>query len=376
MRLTAFVLLRTGKKMEGIFTISLDFELHWGGFEKWLLEPLAPSRKPQASVSSATEQRITNLPNGQAGNYQPATNYNQYFLNTRQVIPKLLQLFERHEVHVLWATVGMLMHQNKESLVANLPDRKPSYVHNELSAYHFMDSIGIGDNEDNDPFHYAHSLVTKILDTPYQELGSHTFAHYYCNEAGQTVEQFRADLQAAQKAASAYGVKLKSLVFPRNQFNDAYLKVCYEEGFSSVRSNPVDWFWKIETRNESMWKRLNRGLDAYVPLGSKNAFRLSSLDVRDGFPVCIPASRLLRPYRPKELMLNQCKIKRILNEMTQAAKAGDVYHLWWHPHNFGWYPAENLEGLRAILQHYAHLKRQYGMTSMSMGEMVDAVTGS
>lgn len=302
-----------------------------------------------------------------------STAYNRYFLNTRAVIPKMLQLFEHHKVHVTWAGVGMLMHENKKTLVSNFPSLKPAYVHDELSAYRYIETQGIGEDERDDPFHYAFSLVKMILETPYQELGSHTFAHYYCNEEGQTLEQFRADLKAAQKAASAYGVQLQSLVFPRNQFNDAYLKVCFEEGFTNVRSNPVDWFWKIDTRNESMWKRLNRGLDAYFPVGSKNTFSLSALEVRPGFPVCIPASRLLRPYRPKELMLNQFKIKRILTEMEQAARLNEVYHLWWHPHNFGWYPEESLDGLKVILKHYQTLKQTYDMRSLSMGEIAARV---
>jgi hypothetical protein len=338
--------------MQGIFTISLDFELHWGGFEKWPLEISDPGIRNSDSAA-----------------------YNRYFLNTRAVILKMLQLFEQHEVHVTWAGVGMLMHENKKALVSNFPSLKPGYVHDELSAYRFIETQGIGEDERDDPFHYAHSLVKKILETPHQELGSHTFAHYYCNEEGQTLEQFRADLKAAQRAASAYGVQLQSLVFPRNQFNDAYLKVCFEEGFTSVRSNPVDWFWKIDTREESMWKRLNRGLDAYFPVGSKNTYSLSSLEIRKGYPVCIPASRLLRPYRPKELVLNQFKIKRILNEMTKAARLNEVYHLWWHPHNFGWYPEENLEGLAIILQHYEQLKNTYGMRSLSMGELTKVVVG-
>jgi hypothetical protein len=183
----------------GVFTISLDFELHWGGFEKWKLE--SPWSMDHGLWTKG---------------------YNQYFSNTRAVIPQMLAMFGQHGVHVTWASVGMLMHETKEQLMGNFPQAKPSYVHNELSAYNFIERVGIGVNEIEDPFHYAHSLVKLILKTPNQELGSHTFGHYYCNEAGQTVEQFRADLKAAQRAASVYGVPLKSLVFPRNQFNDEY----------------------------------------------------------------------------------------------------------------------------------------------------------
>lgn len=324
--------------MNGIFTISLDFELHWGGFEKWAL-------------------------NGRQ-------NFERYFLNTRQVIPQMLDLFEKHHVHVTWATVGMLMHESKKTLLENLPHDKPSYKIAGLSAYHYIDNVGIGEDEKNDPFHFAPTLVQQILKTPYQELGTHTFAHYYCNEEGQNIEQFRHDLKAAQRVAKTYGKNLRSLVFPRNQFNDSYLKVCYEEGITSVRSNPLDWFWKIDsTQDESMWKRLNRGLDAYFPIGHKNTYSLNSIKIRNGYPVCIPASRLLRPYNPKELTLNDLKIKRIQNEMTRAAKQGEVYHIWWHPHNFGNYPERSLNDLKKILDHFSYCQKHWSMQSLNMGEI-------
>jgi peptidoglycan/xylan/chitin deacetylase (PgdA/CDA1 family) len=322
---------------KAVFIISLDFELHWGGFEKWPLE-----------------------------------NCHQYFLNTRYTVPKMLDLFEQFEVHTTWATVGMLFHESRNSLLEKAPVLKPTYQFSELSAYHFIEQGGIGEREKDDPFHFASNLVNQIINTPFQELGSHTFAHYYCNEPGQTLDQFRADLKAAQQSAMLHGKKLRSLVFPRNQFNEEYLRVCYEEGFIAVRDNPRDWFWNIQsTQHESMWKRLNRGMDAYLPIGKKNTYSLESLECRPGLPVCIPASRLLRPYRPKELFLNDMKIIRIKSEMERAARNVEIYHLWWHPHNFGHYPKESMEGLKKILDHFAFCKEKYGMRSMSMGEVAE-----
>lgn len=321
--------------MNGLFTISLDFELHWGGFEKW-----------------------------------PLDLYRQYFLNTREVIPRMLTLFEQHEVHVTWATVGMLLHRTRQELLQNAPQLKPSYKLQELSAYRFVETVGIGDNERDDPFHFAPSLVKQILATPYQELGTHTFGHYYCNEPGQSLDQFRDDLRAAKRVASNYGVTLRSLVFPRNQFNDQYLKACFEEGITSVRSNPLDWFWKIDsTQSESVWKRLNRGADAYLPVGKKNTYLLSSLPVSQGLPLCIPASRLLRPYNPKEMFLNSLKVERIKKEMSRAASRGEVYHLWWHPHNFGSFPMQSITALQTILSHYTFCQKKWNMASATMHEL-------
>lgn len=360
--------------MKGIFTISLDFELHWGGFEKWPLQGTRYEVRGTRGEARGTRDEVHGTRyegvEGTKHQVRSTEDYTQYFLNTREVIPEMLALFEKYEVHVTWATVGMLFHESRAELLSNAPALKPSYKASQLSAYNFINHQGIGDNELSDPFHFAPSLLKQIIDTPNQEIGTHTYAHFYCNEEGQTVEQFVADLRAAKKAAAKYGKKLSSLVFPRNQFNEQYLRACFNEGIRAVRSNPLDWFWHIEgTQDESWWKRLNRGRDAYLPLGRKNTYTPDALNVVDGMPVCIPASRLLRPYRPKELFLNSMKIARIKSEMSRAARLSEIYHLWWHPHNFGHYPAESLLGLQTVLEHYRQCKKQWTMSSLNMGEI-------
>ena len=322
--------------LSGVFVISLDFELHWGGFEKW-----------------------------------PLSTYKTYFDRTLESIPVVLSLFGQKGIHSTWATVGILLYNNFEEVRSGFPKLKPTYADRRLSAYHYIESTGIGESQQEDPYHYAGSVIDKILATPGQELGTHSFAHYYCNEPGQTVEQFRADIQAAKIATSQYIDHLDSLVFPRNQFNRHYLRACAEEGIGIVRSNPVDWWWQIDsTQAESKWKRLNRGLDAYFHIGGKTSYRLDQVSQIEGVYL-LPASRLLRPYRPKEFFLNGKKISRIKSEMTRAAQTGEVYHLWWHPHNFGNYTQQNIDGLVEIIDHFDLLRKNHGMQSMSMGEVLN-----
>ena len=323
---------------KGIFCISLDFELHWGGVEKRSL--------PQ---------------------------YDQYFLNTREVIPQVLELFTQFNIHTTWATVGMLFHNSAASLKDNAPQIKPSYSNEILSTYNYIDKHPLGNSEIEDPFHFAPSLIELILSTPNQELASHTFSHYYCNEPGQTASQFREDLKAAQRVAQNFGVVLKSLVFPRNQFRDEYLKICFEEGISSVRSNPTDWFWNINNDAiDTLPKKLWRTADAYLPL-SKTCFSLKDINLNKDFPVSIPASRFLRPYSSKEYFLHHLKINRICTEMELAAKENKVYHLWWHPHNFGGNPLQNILGLKKILNTYKRLQIDYGMQSANMAEIASTL---
>ena len=71
------------------------------------------------------------------------------------------------------------------------------------------------------------------------------------------------------------------------------------------------------------------------------------------------ASRMLRPYSPKLSFLEGLRLKRIKKEMTYAAKKGEMYHLWWHPHNFGANMEENLRFLESILQTYKSCNEKY-----------------
>ena len=59
--------------------------------------------------------------------------------------------------------------------------------------------------------------------------------------------------------------------------------------------------------------------------------------------------------------------------MERAAMKNEVYHLWWHPHNFGNYPEESMDGLKRILDRFKKCQEKYGMQSLNMGEIVDAV---
>ena len=309
-----------------VFIISLDFELHWGRFDKTPME----------------------------GN-------EQYYLQTRQAIPKILQLFEEFNMEATWATVGMLFAKDLQEWEQFSPVDKPSYSQQKFSAYHWLKRNHVGEE-----FLFAPDLIKTILNTKGQELGSHTFSHYYTLADGQTPNQFRQDLQAVQQVAKEkLGVVLSSLVFPRNQFNQIYMKICREEGFTTIRSNPSDWYWK-DTSQESLIKKIFRTGDTMVPLGKTSSYPLSEIQVGDDFPLMLPASRFFRPYHSRLTLLNRLKMKRILHEMTYAAQKGEVYHLWWHPHNFGRNPQKSLEELKEILKHYGKLRSQYGMLSRNM----------
>lgn len=317
----------TNRYQEGVFCISLDFELHWGTFETVQLNEKGRKR----------------------------------FENTRKSIPVVLSLFEAFEIQATWASVGMLFNQNVSEWNASIPSSVPSYTNKQVSSYEWVNQHGF--SGDQDPFHFAPNLVDLIASSPLMEVGTHTYSHFYCQESGQTVSDFKADLEMAIQKASLKNLPIRSLVFPRNQFNAAYLDVCKNLGITAVRSNPDIWFWDAY-RPETLIKKIFRSADTMVPVDWDTSIPLSSLDV-DTIPMQIPASRFLRPWHPNRL-INSLKLRRIKNEMTHAARTGSLYHLWWHPHNFGNHPEQCMSDLQGLLEHFRSLEKQYGMKSLHM----------
>jgi len=321
-------------KTQGIFSISLDFELHWGCFEH--MQKLSEKEK-------------------------------RYFINTRNTIPKLLSLFESYGIHVTWATVGMLYNRNVDDWKKNKPNLIPTFENHDVSAYEWVNKHGFFSEED--PFHFAPELIQRIKSTPFQEIGTHTYAHYFCLEKGQTAAQFREDLITACKLAKAEGTEIKSLVFPRNQFNKDYLSICHEVGITSVRSNPDIWYW-TSSADSSLLKRIFRTGDAYLKFQPYKMVFLNEIRAYD-LPIQLPAARLYRPWKPRFPLLNKLKMRRILNEMNEAAQLGGYYHIWWHPENLGNHPEECLSEIRVMLEHFKKLESYYGFESLTMGETTE-----
>ena len=315
---------------KGQFIISLDFELFWGVWDV------------------TTKER-----------------YGDNILGVREVIPGLINLFAAYNVKATFATVGFLFAKNKTELLAFQPLNKPAYGNDNYNVYN-KEVPHIGTNENDDPYHFGYSMLQQLKATPH-EISTHTFCHYYCLEEGQCADEFEADLIAAKKIAAANDITLHSIVFPRNQVNEDYFSILKDNGIHAYRGNPTSWIYKPRKFTaEVPLIRLCRLLDTYLPISGYNTHQITK--AADGLPVNIPASRFLKPYNKHLAWLEKIKLRRIMNEMTKAAQKNELYHLWWHPHNFGVNIAENMANLTTILEHYQALQKKYGFTNRTMKE--------
>jgi len=322
----------TSEPPRGTFVVSLDFELHWGVRDKFTAD--GP--------------------------------YRQNLLGARAAVPRILSLFRQFDIAATWATVGFLFARNRDELVDFFPTERPAYTQAQFDPYR----EAIGRNESEDPLHFGRSLLEMIRETERQEIGSHTFSHYYCLEEGQSATAFRADLASAQRiAADSLGLKLRSLVLPRNQFNPRYATVIREAGFICYRGNQRGAFYTAadeETATSSL-RRAARFIDAYIPL-SPHGLSSSRDPSADGSLRDVRASRFLRSWNPRLAKLEPLRALRIINGMRAAARSGQAYHLWWHPHNFGAHIDESIQFLSGILKEFQILRDRFGFQSMSMAE--------
>lgn len=316
--------------MQPTLIVSLDFELFWGMQDGWEL-----------------------------------SEYEANILGGRKAIPQMLELFQKHGIHATWATVGFQFAHSEKELRKFFPAQLPTYADEKLSAYRCFGQIG--QNEQEAPCFYAPSLIEKIASTPGQEIGSHTFSHYYCREAGQTTDQFRADMEAAKAIAEAHGYDLRSVVLPRNQCEPEYTQVLTELGFTTYRDEENDWIHEKVKFRPLM--RLLRLADVYLPLTGQGGYVPK---IENGI-VNLVGSRMYKPYFKPLAFMEGLKVRRIKKQMLHAAKNGLTFHLWWHPHNVGVHTEFHMKQLEEIFSYYDELKEKYGMRSLNMGEAAQEV---
>ena len=298
--------------------ISLDFELHWGVFDTY------------------------------------GERYNDNILGARLAIPKILSLFEKYNINATWAVVGFLFNEDKNDHAKYNPLLRPSYQDQRLNSY----NCTFGTDESSDKLHYAHSIIKLIQECPNQELASHSYSHYYCQAKGQTIVEFDDDIKSAVIIAKdKFNVDLKSFVFPKNEVNYEYLEVLKKYSFSTYRDSSPAIFKRI------FFDRIFRLMNTFLKLSK---YSVNTVVEHQGLKA-IKGDRFLRPHTFS--FLNYLMLRRIKNEMTFAAKNNSIYHLWWHPHNFGKNLGKNLDNLEIILKEYATLQKKFNMKSVSMKDL-------
>ncbi len=314
-----------GRRDHGALVISLDFELYWG---------------------------VSDL-------CWPPSYYDQNVLGARAVVPRLLNLFEENRIAATWAVVGMLFADSKAEAETYYPKLLPHYQDRRLSPYYRPPA--------DRKYCYAPELIERIASTPCQELGVHTFSHYYCLEPGQTLDEFEADVVAAINIAKDHGAFPESIALPRNQVRDEHLRVLARNGISVYRGTQRGWLHQAGSRRKQrvVVRRAGRLAEAWFRSSCNFSYDWSEINRTDGLSN-VRASRYLRPSTSRPRWLQAKHIQNIRRDIREAAQAGRVYHLWWHPEDMGSAVDAALHDVASIFEEFQSCRARYGMESLSM----------
>lgn len=298
--------------------ISLDFELRWGVHDRYGLDFDA---------------------------------YRENLENVSFVIPELLKLFTARGIRATWAVVGALACKNWDEYFARAP-APPRYRNPALAIkreYADLDPDGI--------LHFAPELVERILRTPGQDLGTHTFSHLYLREPGVTSEDVSADLAAVRQLYDErFRFTPTSLVFPRNEC--AFLDVVRASSISMWRGNQAAWYYECQgTHSNWALPKVLRMVDSLDPYRTRAA---------PAEPQMTRASLFLRLNLARFLWAAQ--LSRIEREL-KAAKPDHVFHMWFHPHNVGTDVHQRLSRVEQVLDRIAEAQQRGGAKSCSMADL-------
>jgi hypothetical protein len=174
------------------------------------------------------------------------------------------------------------------------------------------------------------------------------------------------------------------MIDPRLELDRKYLDVCYQNGIKSFRGKEKSFIYNdhnLKLNNKFSFIRVFliyiirflRLIDTYINITGYNTYSLENINSFSKV-LNIPSSRFLRAYSKKLGFMEGLKLRRIKKAMRHAALNGELYHLWWHPHNFGSNVEENFTNLEEIFKTYSKLNKKYNFQSMTMTDLTNQIS--
>jgi peptidoglycan/xylan/chitin deacetylase (PgdA/CDA1 family) len=232
-------------------------------------------------------------------------------------LDSLIALLNKHKIKSTWAIVGQLFTNKRK--------------------------------EDNSK-RRLHWITKNLKENDLIEIASHTYNHIFCEEMSK--ELIEEDFSLMKNITKNNTIDFKSIVFPRNQYSTANLNLIKKNSYTHYRSVLEKWYLKTNKYSEEskikrnlirIFEMLPFNRDAII--GSKNEL------------ISISDSRFFRFYPPSFLGKIISKIYLIVlkYELRQCIKRGNLYHIWFHPHNIIKKP-NGLKELDLFLKYFKKLK--------------------
>ena len=313
------------RSTKGTFVISIDVEMAWGTFDVGGLKK-----------------------------------HERDFEKVREVITRLLEVFQHYQTPVTWAIVGHLFLDScrPENGIAHPDMPRPSYPWFPADWY----SLDPCTNYKKDPIWYGKDIVELIRSNNVNhEIACHSFSHVDFGHKGCSEEIARKEIQKCVQLADNIGLQMKSFVFPKNK--TGHLDILKENGFNVYRGK--DKWWS---------DRFKRPLLNNIAQFAEEFFCLPPrchlpAEVLPGLWE-LPGSMLFRSLNgPMALIPLSWRPRRALMGLHRAVAKREVFQLWFHP----WHIANGLDklinSLSIILKEASRLRELGMLEVVTLSEM-------
>lgn len=257
--------------MVGELTISFDFEIGWG-----------------------------DVTNGRWRDRESRGSYDKM----RVVLPELLNVLDRFQCPVTWATVGAMFDEPSNRTLDHLPPKAFNVVSDVLATSKASSFDG-------------RDLFAMVFEREIHEIACHSYSHVPFDYEGVDDQFVRSDLSAFQTVLHRQGLTTDCLVFPENTAR--FWRAVADCGFTRARTSPSQKFTKRQLN-------LLDSLVAAPPLQSITPSPAEGLNAVAGSALFNSgvgkAHRLPFVYR------------RAVIGLDRAIESGGTLHLWAHPFNF------------------------------------------
>ncbi len=308
---------------KGKFVISLDTEIAWG----WL--PFEEKRK----------------------------SFYPLYEKTREVIDRLIVLFEKYDIPATWAIVGkMIEKEDSRNRVLEIADFFPHLSNKKINNDPEL-------NKKENPYLVAPDIIEKIIASKVQhEIATHSYHHIHFGRYGKEQRALvEKDIDAFLEVFDSYDRKIESIVFPRNDIG--FVDLLSEKGLRNYRGIDKVWYanWP------SPFKKILQPLDGILPTAPEV---VDPIENPDGM-INIPGSMLFRIRHfgiRKNIPVGILKTKGIKG-LEAAVRKNKIFHLWFHPFNFGYKMDEHLNAFEAVLSKAAELRKSGQLDTVCMKDI-------
>lgn len=301
----------------GYFIISLDTELAWGHYDCF------PS--PAIPMDSSRE---------------------------REVVKRLLEIFDRFSISATWALVGHMFYTECEKCsICPIMDWKGKYS--------IFDQI----YESNNPLWYGADIVDTLLDRrSVHEIAFHGYTHRIFDRNELSEAEARNEIREWMRLSNRRSLVPTTVIFPRNKVG--YLPMLKEEGFICYRGDQL----MPQSFSAPFIGKVLKWLDFKFQFCIPEVYQAT---VEPGGFVNLPSSRRLFGMNPRisgildRLNLNEMGIRRIIKGVEKAANEKKVIHIRAHPYEFK--TEKDFEQLILLLDSVSKEMKRDRIQSITMG---------